>query len=328
MKKIAYSLLLGILFTSFMFLTPFEQPSLSEDKESSLVSPEIIESPEFKASLPLAQDYETNSSDTQSSGEVLLHQAYADSTLINIDEATTSISKNAPNATDFNVSKANLQLNNIKTYNYTDSIETAVTDREQLTSALITSFSAPMNCYISNISVNIYHTDPAGATLDIILLNSTSNGSPKLLGNSTDLGDLSVSAWQDGWGTATDLNYLLDNSKTNNSIWYIGLKFKTGDAIPNWRWRTDGGNIDDTDSYQYSGGNWVLYETATTVDFTIEIGFGLDSSTATPTDIGLTINQTAVKNNPDTPTHNSGYWDHTGYGSEGGNAIEFQFDAN
>ena len=137
-----------------------------------------------------------------------------------------------------------------------------------------------------------------------------------------DISDLSIPGSTNGWISATNIDYYLNNANTNNSKWYIGLLFKSGaGSSPRWRWKTDG--TDETDSYEFTG-SWSIMN----ADFLISIGFGLDSTTAKPTDISLTINNTAVKDNPTTPSHNSGYWDHTGYGSEGNDEIDFQFVAN
>ncbi|MHA1522031.1 MAG: hypothetical protein ACTSRK_17790, partial [Promethearchaeota archaeon] len=283
---------------------------------------------------PISQSYTQSLTGSKDNVEVSIHQAYESSSIQNIDEVSDTLSVLAPNATDFNVSKSDLVINNINLNNYTQVIESQTIGYETIGNlAYLNSFTAPIDCLLSNISFYIRETAVITGDLNLVLspANSTDSTKPLLDYNELIIIDqITITASTLGWITHTNIEYFLNNSLTTNNTWFIGLNMSSGSNVNvRWYFYPDTSVPEDkTMSYGWVGGWTLLEDVGDTIDLTTEIGFGFSDPKHTPSEINLKINGQTVHNNSLNPSHNSGYWDYTGYGSNGGNSLDYVFTAD
>ena len=280
---------------------------------------------------PLSQDYQENSTGSYNDIDVSIHQAYRNSLTQSFDQDTTSFNINTPNATNYNVSYSNIEVNNLSVSNHTEILEN-VNDGtiEVTTDAMATSFYVPTDCFLVNASVNLVKTVAYSGNLNFRIYNSTATGTPHSITTDYIYQDtIAISSsifnnWLD-----IDATVFLNNSNTYNNKWFIALR-DTGDEnfVPNWRYNGDYIPADDnTDSYVYSSG-WSLINVGTNVDLHAKVGLSLNKSDISPENVNLTINNHPVFNNLTTPEDNSGFWNQTRFSSEGLNSLSMQINAD
>ncbi len=167
----------------------------------------------------------------------------------------------------------------------------------------VTSFEVEGDGYINNISVFIEEQLATGR-IRVVLYNATYDsglGTYKPGGGINDfqqLIDIS-NATGDGWHVITGLNIQLDNSKTMDKIWFIGLFDDAsygGDCA--WYNTLDGGITGDGDqtiSLTYISGDWdLVVRSSYTIDYLMRVGLVPESNTPTPSQIGLEINNNPI----------------------------------
>ena len=256
---------------------------------------------------------------------VTIQQSYSNATDVSLDQDSVSFTSPAPSSAGYSSSNIDISIKDISIQNKSDIIEdssrswrTAMAD----SSPLVTSFAVPTNCYITNATFDLRLT---GSTTNIsaVIYNSTWTGSTSKPDGEYDdyieFGNVTVDGT--GWKTAKNETFYLDNSKTDNNTWFIGLYDGLYGATPSfqadWYYNDDsaGDGTDDTISYTWSLTDWSLITDISTVDLLTKIGLSLKNSSPDPTDINLEINGTAV----DDTTSNKGEWiDTTAYSGSNG----------
>ena len=211
--------------------------------------------------IPKIQDYTTNSTGQTSNINVTLHQAYHNSTIININETSNSFTVPAPNATDFSSSYVDLSINDISVSNRSYTIDDSFGGSlDVTTNPCVVSFVVDRNCYLANASFwtmkNIMYAE--NGTMTVRLYNSTWNVDKNQPDGYSDIGTIEINgtAWK---SDVFDLSITyLNNSKTDNNTWYLGLRTNgEEDFQGQWRYEADASNGDNAISYVYAGsGNW------------------------------------------------------------------------
>ncbi|MFX1538645.1 MAG: hypothetical protein ACFFDI_31040, partial [Promethearchaeota archaeon] len=178
-----------------------------------------------------------------------------------------------------------------------------------------TSFQVTGNMYLENVSARLW-TDNPGIDNEVkfVLYNSTwdSSNSTSIpgghyLNDYIDLGNINYTA--NGWVTITGLHEYLDNSKTDNNTWFIGIwDIDEGTADANWYYTITGvgDTIDETRSYKYHTfyGYWepVRYPDPPWEDYEVDFWLKLDlrppNNIPNPENINLKINNSAVMGYP------------------------------
>jgi len=169
-----------------------------------------------------------------------------------------------------------------------------------------TSFKIINNCNLSNVSFELYNTDPdfVGSVKIYILSsewNETLNRSIPYFNNNVyenylgEITNIPISTLN--WFNLTNINYYLNNSKTQNNTWFIGL-FEPGTENANVQWcyvNDDNTGDNDNESYSYqhiSGTNWQYFN----VDLKMKIGLEINKS-ASPSEINLKLNNNNIQDN-------------------------------
>ncbi|MFW9903493.1 MAG: hypothetical protein ACFFFH_04110 [Candidatus Thorarchaeota archaeon] len=182
------------------------------------------------------------------------------------------------------------------------------------------SFKISDNCFLENISVELYNPySPENITVKLALFNSTWN-STEIVSKPgglkydyiQDLGIVNYSASLE-WVTLSGLHIYLDNLKTENNTWFIGL-FTISNSLHEgyweWNWISQGNGIDDTRSYTYQtfpSTKWILAEAfGQKVDYHLKIDLKPPNNTPNPENINLRINTSIIEG--DECQFGSGYW--------------------
>ena len=105
--------------------------------------------------IPNIQDFITNSSGQTSNINVTLHQAYHNSTTINIDKISNSFTVPAPNTTDFSTSFVDISVDNLTVSNRSYTIQDTSNGNDDVVSTRVVSFVADRNCYLANASFSV-----------------------------------------------------------------------------------------------------------------------------------------------------------------------------
>jgi len=202
-----------------------------------------------------------------------------------------------------------------------------------------TSFKISSDRFLDNISIYCYKTLISTGNITVFLYNSTWNHSRNINvpgGNHQGivLGILRIPPNSEGWYSLTDVHYYLNNSKTNNNTWFIGL-IEEVSTYAWWHYVEDhapnGDGIDETISIEYTENEtWELLKDLDTGEWTIDlmlkVGLVSHNNIPIPKDIGLMINNTAVigyKN-----VHGMGYWNSTQTYSSSSGQLEFEITAD
>ncbi|MFX0207272.1 MAG: hypothetical protein ACFFDT_14890 [Candidatus Hodarchaeota archaeon] len=185
------------------------------------------------------------------------------------------------------------------------------------------SFEVDGNCFLENVSVELYNpNNPDNITVRFVLYNSTWNYTGKLsmpygFKNDyiADLGTINYSANLE-WVTLTNLHVYLNNTKTENNTWFIGL-FTTVSSLHEgyweWNWISQGNGVDDTRSYTYQtfpSTKWILVEAFDQkVDFHLKLDLRPPKNTPRPENINFMINNSIVQGVQN--QYGTGYWTST-----------------
>ncbi|MFX1284703.1 MAG: hypothetical protein ACFFB5_13675 [Promethearchaeota archaeon] len=180
------------------------------------------------------------------------------------------------------------------------------------------SFEVRDNCFLENVSVELYNPySPENITVRLALFNSTWNSSdmvskPGGLKNDfiQDLGIIDYSTSLE-WITLRELHIYLDNSKTENNTWFIGLFTiisSLHEGYWEWNWISQGNGVDDTRSYTYQtfpSTKWILAEAfSQKVDFHLKLDLHIIDDI--PSKIGLKINDNPVTGH--NTSYGAGFW--------------------
>ncbi len=272
--------------------------------------------------LPIAQDYETNSSETVNVVTAFIEQGYKNDTDINLDQDTTSFSVPAPNATGYDSSYIKISVKDLTAENHTlivedNSVPSGFHDVNNAQPS-VTSFTIPTDCYLTNLTFNVRRTLAQDGNMTVRLYNSSWSGTINEPNSNVNqyiqIGNLTTG---NGWKSITNINLFLNNSNTDNNTWYVGfVDHNTAEYNGNWWYTNDdssGDNNDETLSYEYLGAStWGLVEDTFSpgvlIDFHLQVGLSLNDSTPNPKLLDLHINGTSVDDNLITPSANNGTW--------------------
>jgi len=273
-------------------------------------------------------DYSSSYSGTGENMSLTLHQSYLNDsfdTILNTSIVNgNNFTLTCPTEIYFNSSYTRFEVEDILAPNKTLIVEDSPQDWQydiERTDPGATSFIAKSDCYIQNISLNLRNSHATDtANVEIVLYNSSlvSLGPGDYL---KSLKNITVGPLTFGWVDITGLKEFVDNSKTENDIWFIGLIERTTSFADAWWYYTldaqyglNGDGLDETDSYRYNSGSssWSLisdsnYGPATTVDLGLKLDLIPLNNTPNPEDIGLKINNKPV--NGYFNINGSGYWE-------------------
>ncbi|MHA1339777.1 MAG: hypothetical protein ACTSRZ_06615 [Promethearchaeota archaeon] len=282
--------------------------------------------------IPEPQGYSTNSSNYVNSVSAIIHEAYTNYTRFNFSESESILSVPAPTDSDFNTSNIEFTITNITASNYSLTIEDSSVSGQQniRTDPYFTSFTTINNCYLTNVSIYTANTGFGSGTVHVYLLNSTWNSTagrsepdfnsdPK----ENNIGDITAITNSLNWYTLTGINVLLDNSKTENNTWFIGLFEDDVGQFCDWRYVNDDGTGDNTDeslSYRWTGNSWEYL----TRDFNSKVGLGINS-TYKPSELGISVNGTNAQDS--LTENNSGFIKISNEYSGSGGSLVFNFTA-
>lgn len=189
-----------------------------------------------------------------------------------------------------------------------------------------TSFIIPGNLFLENISVHLTNSLTENVTIRMVLYNSTWISGRSEPGGADAYEYLTLAIFDYpnetfGWYSVTGLHIFLNNSKTENNTWFVGL-FDIGTGISNAWWgysRDDdssgGDNVDETLSYTYDSVNfiWELTQNnvfpACSVDFLLTMDLIPENNIPKPENINLRINNSIVFGQPN--KYGIGYWSST-----------------
>ena len=240
-----------------------------------------------------------------------------------------------PADTDFNSSYTEIKVEDIYAPNVTRIIEDEVTGSSNFTGRrLVGSFNVYTDSYLVNFSTKLYRDGVPGEDSDIRvrIFNSTwltDHNEPdtmiKLLID--DIGNIQIEDINDWYSNYSDYfdPHLLDPDNTDNNTFYIEL-YDTGDFTTYWRYKSDGGDPDDMNAYEWDQGNseWDLITVPPeTIDFTLKVDLAPVNNTPAPEDIGMEINGSKVSNGID----NSGTWTSNTALPSLNNQLNFTIDA-
>ena len=199
----------------------------------------------------------------------------------------------------------------------------------------VSSFIVERNCFLTNISVYLENSDtPNNATIKMVLYNATWNPiNSTFIPGGYNINDFRIIAnfnfsGDDEWYTVKNIKVFLNNSKTENNTWFIGL-WDQNEATANARWwyvrdGTGGDNNDKSISMRWDSFYMIWEEIEDffeTVDFGLKIGLDFDKNIPKPEDIGLRINNTAVIGNDN--IQGFGNWNSTQSYSSPSGQLEF-----
>jgi hypothetical protein len=244
------------------------------------------------------------SQDHSGNGEIInitLHQSLMNSSVITFTDFqnTNSFTEPSPTANNFNSSFINVTFSDIRAGNITSIIRDGPADAYQdtFTNSRVTSFQVDMDCWLTNITVDVSFT--ANKDANVYLHRSTWNigtsasipsGTPILLGTVTpnSIGP-----------TILDFaDQFLNTTITDNNTWFIGLNGSHTKAT--WGYTNDGA-IDNSYAYLWNAG--YISEAR---DYLLTVELGPVNTTPSPEQISLKINNTQVIGYGD--GIGSGYW--------------------
>ncbi|MHA1253438.1 MAG: hypothetical protein ACTSRP_25915, partial [Candidatus Helarchaeota archaeon] len=253
---------------------------------------------------------------------ITLHQSLVNTSTIeftNLDNSN-SFTEPFPKFSGYNTSFINITIEKLFAPNHTLIIEDdPFDDSSDVAATHVTSFTVNSNCYLINASFNLYTIGAETPSADIYLFNSTWTGtrSEPVSASSQIIG--SFSSPINGWNKIQLTKTLLNNSKTENNTWFIGLKQTVATATLKWRYVGDGTNGDNSDAYYVSGG-WQFESN----DYECKIDISPLHNTPLPSQIGLKINNTTSFN----LGYGKGYWKSLNPISSKKNFIRFKITAD
>ncbi|MEE9571988.1 MAG: hypothetical protein V3W20_02950, partial [Candidatus Neomarinimicrobiota bacterium] len=235
---------------------------------------------------------------------ISLHQSIVNSSTISFTDFqnANNFTEPSPTANNFNSSFINVTFSDIKADNITSIVRDGTADAYQdtFTNSRVTSFQVDMNCWLINITLDVSFT--ANKDADVYLHKSTWNsgtsasipsGTPVLLGT--------IPANSVGPTILDFTDQFLNTTLTDNSTWFIGLNGSHAKAT--WGYTNDGA-IDSSYAYLWNAGY-----IAEARDYLLTVELGPISTTPSPEQISLKINDTQVTGYGD--GIGSGYWSST-----------------
>ncbi len=334
-----FLLILGtiILNVNWIHWNFIENNSLLEEE-----NPNEFESDDFQMDNLRTSDYQTSFNGSGGSIDIKLHQSYLN-TSFNTSLNTSDSDNNqfklpCPTDISFNSSYTKIDIKDIYVPNRNMTIEDDPKDfRYELDSLhpKVTSFIMPSSGYLENISAYIYKTAISAGNLTVFLYNSTSDGKPDGDHQGVNLGKLEFPADDEGWHSLTGINYFLNNSKTENNLWFFGF---IQDAPTDARWfyvedppSGDGDGVDETKSMEYTVSlTWdelVDLDTGSyTIDFMARVGVIPINNTPNPENIGMKINNKPV--NGFSYINGSGYWESFEVNSSASGELQYTVSAD
>ncbi|MFX0012866.1 MAG: hypothetical protein ACFE9R_21330, partial [Candidatus Hermodarchaeota archaeon] len=307
-KKILILLLLTITISFFEF------NKVGWEKSEVLVTPKSYSDYQPFDKIRTA-DYSATHSSTGENMNIALHQSLINTTereYSNLDNYATLVEACPASDPNFNSSYIEIDVAQIEAPNKTLDIESSSSNAILDITASIagaTHFISRGNGYIENVSVRLTNIDlTTDATCQMVLYAFDSGNNRPAGTNQYDvyatLGNFAFpNNTYSQWYTLTGIHQLINNSDTDDDKWFIGLfDNSVGGGDMWWDYTRDdlnfgGDGVDETDSYLYSGGTWMLYQTAapaTTIDFNIQVDLAPLNNTPKPTQINLTINDKEV----------------------------------
>ncbi|MFX1309513.1 MAG: hypothetical protein ACFE8C_07420 [Promethearchaeota archaeon] len=274
-----------------------------------------------------AADYSSNFGGTGENMNIKLHQSYLNNSfntaLSPTDQNNNSFSVPCPINPSFNSSYMRFEVEDIYALNKTLIIEDSIPHDSASSlagSAYLTSFSILSNGYLANASFYLYvEFNP---TVGVYLYNSTwsvSNGRSEP--NTDSEYEITTFSPSTNWNQIDLKNTLLNNSKTENNTWFIGL-YKTAGApadFVEWRYRSDS-NGDNSEAFSWDG----ISVTPLARDYMSRVEITPLDNIPNPTDIGLKINNTNVND----ISNGNGYWESYNVKTSISGALNFGISAD
>jgi hypothetical protein len=292
---------------------------------------------------PQEQSYSTNSSDSVTGPKVSIQQAFRNESITTLTNTKTMISVPAPLTSNYKTSSVYLGIDDIQVANH------SITFEEYNASGWYHNFLDTVNpayasfkvigdCYLDNVS--FYLRGLGGvANFSVYILNSSWSvvnnrnepygtvANPNLL---CFIKGVTTAGWY-----SNDTNYFLDNSKTDNNTWFVGLRQNEISGVTGrWWYNQDGVHgdlLDESLSYKYNVGTWTLIidthwiVDSASFDFITKVGLTLNDNTPSPLDINLQVNNTNVQNNYN--IEDAGNWTTTNKFSSTTGFLKFNFTA-
>jgi len=320
---------LGILFLiigTFTTVFNFHQMNLASNDGLSNEETNIKSDPEYD-NLKIA-GYSSSYSRTGGNLDITLHQSLVNATeaeFSNLDNSGNLIEACPESDSNFNSSYIEIDVDHIIAPNKTLDIESSNSNNIidlTTTTAGATHFISRGNGYIENVSVRLTNVDLTNdATCQLVLYAyDGSNNRPAGTDQYDEYAILDTFLIPNNtvsqWYKITGIHQKINNSDTDDDKWFIGLLDNSvGGGDMWWDYTRDdnflgGDNLDETDSYLYTGGAWTLYQTIapiTTIDFNVKVDLAPLNNTPRPTQINLTINDKEVTD----INYQSGRWTDT-----------------
>jgi hypothetical protein len=292
--------------------------------------PSDIHSETSKQNSPLAinpydtgpLNYTSSSEESGNNMNITLHQSIVDINMRSIANATDPLNNTfnveAPTDNTFNVSNIRIEVSDLEARNKSitinDQWDTQHKTKYTHLEPAVTSFQTPIDGYLNNVTLYAI-LDAGGSTNStVVIYNSTwdsannqnlpGDGTSASLSNYTVLGqyELLKGTLEASWFEILDSGFYLNNSKTSNNTWFIGLwrESESSSSQPKWA------GIADTGGYPYcywwDGSTW-----ATTYDHAMKLVITTKTYIdPPPEELNLQINGTNVIGYPN--GNGTGYW--------------------
>ena len=239
------------------------------------------------------------------------------------DPTNVTLSSACPSDSTFNSTKSYIEVGDIYAPNAYPTIED---DHSKAGAGIhiggistddipFTGFTIPSDCYIEEITIDIY-TDATATDIDIRIYNSTWNSGQERNepvtptgGYVTVVSGASITSYND-WYTFSITKTLLKSSYTDNNTFFIYVRDNEF-SDTQWFYAKDdsnGDNDDEEDVYHYNAGYINYTITSSAIDMSLKLKLSPLNNTANPEDIGMQINNTIINGYQN--INGSGYWNY------------------
>ena len=319
--------LMGIV--PFLTDAPLNEPIQANIENES-------EPPEIPSQSPKASAYSNNFTNTTSTSlGVSLQQSYLnesfDISLNASDSSNNTFTVPVPNDS-FNQTFTNVTINDIYAPNKTLIIEDGAPDFASDLSALeyLNSFKVNTSCLLRNASFYLRYLDAGTPTITVYLYNSTwalvdskMRSKPDMESEQTITTFLMPSNPGNYWENIDLKNTLLNNSKTENGTWFLGMYRTIGNMgeDPWWRYRddvTDG--IDSSEAYDWDSSTLNHLN----IDHCLIVKVAPLNNTPRPSIINFKINNKSAED----LSGNKGYWTSKNKYSDSPSNLTFEISAD
>ncbi|KKM92241.1 hypothetical protein LCGC14_1220450, partial [marine sediment metagenome] len=266
-------------------------------------------------------DYNPNIIGTGENFNITLQQSLLNNSIISFTNFTSSNSftEASPTVNNFNSSFINMTIDSI----IADNITSIVRDGATATSSptvppRVTSFRVDTDSWLLNITVDVYFT--AGKTANVFLHKSTWNSGTSASipsGSPIPLAATYPGANPNGPTIFSFADQFLNTTLTDNNTWFIGLNGTHAKA--EWRYIADATD----NSYAY---NWSAGYNPEAVDYLLTVELGPVSTTPSPEQINLKINNTQVTGYGD--GIGSGYWSNSSEFQDSSGNLDFEITSD